>query len=541
MANKTEKILLNAAEFPFTYANTPRTAIINSDIAPRMPGFFYGDKANADLGTVKLLYCENVLPFAKGIYSVTYTTEIAAISPAFTAVDQVITLRDSLEHVFMFVPGAGANYICDASTGLWSQLSPFTFGASLVTKAYVNGRTFICYEKTKIVEYDSVGNLLNDITLTFPVGTTIADVRGISGASNYLIFFTDFTIFWSSPLDLLDFSDIDAGAGNQTPIDIKGQIAACLPIAGGFLVYTTRNVVAAFFTNDAANPFIFKEVENSGGVTSWERISESSKDSGHYMYGTNGLQLVTMQRADSVFPEVTDFLVGKQIEHWNSTTKRVELATSGLVMSVKLAFLAGRFLVISYGVGTTYFEFALVYDTVLERWGKLRIDHADAFMYPYPLGTGAYTYDKLEGYYDMLLRDYRALDYLFLAVIPPKKGLAFIDIYGTVKIVSTDFAETSASGVAVFGHISLKHSNFTTFTEAVFDGLRNTPTPVVSILSSSDGVDRDQTTTMQLASDATASYKRYRSRVSAWNHDLAIEGTFVLSTALVGVMPHGYR
>ena len=541
MSSSTVKLVLNAAEFPFTYADTPRSAIVNSDVAPRMPASFYGDRSNADYSTAQVIYCENVMPYAKGIFSVNFNIQASAISPAFTKCDQVIQLRDSQERVYMLVPAQGANYLYNASAGTWASVSPFTFTGVLVTKAYVNGRTFVCYEKNRIIEYNPLTSLFTTIALTFPAGLAITDVRGIGGASNYLLLFTDFAVYWCSPLDLMDFSNIDAGAGQMTPIDIKGQITSILPVYGGFIVYTTRNAIGATFTNDAAAPFIFREVNNCGGCTSWELIAEAPGGAGHYLWGTNGLQRINLQEAESVFPEVTDFLVGKRIERWNSTTKKVEIVSSAAVMIVKLSFLAGRYLVISYSQGTTYFEFALIYDTILGRWGKVRVDHADAFMYPYPSGTGNYTYDTLPGVYSDLLMDYFTLSFLFLQVLPTKQGVAFLRNTGEVVLMTTDFAEVAGSGVALIGHLSTQHSKFCTVTEAVFDGLRTTPTPTVSVVSASDGRNRDIVTTMQLAADQSGEYSRYRSRVSAWNHDIAIEGNFVLSTGLASLVGHGYR
>lgn len=540
MASKTEKILINAATFPFTYANTPRAAIVNSDPSPRMPPSFFGSRANADYGMAQLIYCENVIPYAKGIYSVAFNIQAAAITPSTTACDQVIQIRDALENVFMLIPAAGANYIYNPATGTWGSVSPLTPTGNLVTKAYVNGRTFICYEKTAIIEYDTAGNVFNTISLTYPGAFTIADVRGIGGASNYLLFFTDFAIYWCSPLNILDFSNIDAGAGNITPIDIKGQITSLLPINGGFVVYTVRNAIGATFTNDAAAPFIFKEINNCGGCTSWELIAESSADSGHYMWGTNGLQKITLTQADSVFPEVTDFLVGKRIERWNASTKRVDIVAGSSVFNVKLCFLAGRFLVISYGQDTTYFEFALIYDSVLDRWGKVRIDHSDAFMYPYPSGSGNYYYNTLPGFYDGLLTDYATLGIFFLQVVPTKQGIAYMKNTGEINIMSTDFAQTSAPGVAIFGHLDLQHSNWCTLQDITMDGILSSPTPVVTAISSYDGLNKAVNTTMYL-DDSSGNYRRFRSRVSAWNHDIAIEGSFVFSTALVSLVGHGYR
>lgn len=46
----------------------------------------------------------------------------------------------------------------------------------------------------------------------------------------------------------------------------------------------------------------------------------------------------------------------------------------GLILDIRLAFVSGRFLCVSYGTAGLY-EFVLVYDAGLKRWGKLAYNH----------------------------------------------------------------------------------------------------------------------------------------------------------------------
>jgi hypothetical protein len=479
------------------------------------------------------------MPFAKGIYSVGYTTQADAISPAVTSCDQAIPIRDIDENLYTFVPAQGANYVYSPLTSSWASVSPFVFTGLLVTRAYVAGRTFICYERARIIEYNTGTGLFDTIVLTLPVGLSMADIRGIGGASNYLLLFTDFAIYWCSPLDILDFDDIDAGAGNQTPVDIKGQITALMPIAGGFIVYTARNAIGATFTNNAAAPFSFKEVQNAGGLASWEYVTPDADDTGHYIWSTHGLQFATLVKAVSIFPEVTDFLVGKVLEEWNTTTKEIEVVTTLNPFNVHLTFQCGRYLIISYGGGTTIYEGCLVYDTVLQRWGKLKIEHMDVFTYPYQSGVGGYTYDTLPGTYDELVGDYASLALFFLAIVPAKTGIAFLLNTGEIKVVDLSFDQEN-TGVAIFGHIAQRNDRQTTLIDVQIDGLKSTPTPEVSILPSENGKDRS-VVSLETAQTADATYQRYQPRITAKNIDIAIEGCMVLSNVEIMVMLHGYR
>jgi hypothetical protein len=543
MSSKIHKVVINAADFPFTYDQATRATLDLQDLAPKMPWYFYGDKANAELNVPRLLYCENVLPVAKGLMSVGYGQQAAAISPSTTLCDQAIQLRDAAENQYTFCPALGANYVLDPNTNTWSSVNPFTYTAgTLVTRAYVNGRTFICYEKDRIIEY--VGGAfvtLSTGTITWPTGITMANVRGIAGASNYLLFFTDIAVYWCSPLNIFDFFTIDQGAGNQTPIDIKGQITTMLPCSGGFIIYTARNAIGVQYTNNGNSPFVFKEIPNSGGTSTWERITADSNDVGHYMWGTNGLQQVTLQAATTIFPEVTDFLVGDQVESWNATTKDVVKTQLGGPFSVKLSYLAGRYLLISYGQLRNDFDNVLVLDVPLQRWGKLKINHADCFMYTYPTAAGSWNYDQLVGFYADLGEDtYADLGISRLLVTPAKRGIAFLKNNGEIWILATDFSQTNSLGVIVVGHLQERHKALMTMLSVECEGLRDVPAPQVTLLASANGNARDNIWPLPLR-NANGEFKNYAKRITAKNFDIAVEGTFVLTTLLIQYLNHGYR
>lgn len=541
MAVKRIRALINAASFPFTYGHTGRSVTEIQDLNARMPSAFFGSPENAEFGVPQIIYAENVLPFAKGIFSVGFAQQAAAASPAYEYFDQAIVLRDASENLNLMVPAGGQNYIYHHDTGLWDTHSTFAFAHDLVTWANVNGRTFVCYEKEKILEYDPNTNTFSNVAITYPSGFSIANVRGIGGAQNYLLFFTDIEIYWSSALDITNFADLDHGAGNQTPTDLKGKITCILPLPGGFIAYTARNAVGATFTNVAASPFAFKEVDNSGGVPSRERVASDANESGHYAWTSNGLQKLTLKRADPFAPDVTDFLVGNIWEQWNSTTKEVEQSEIGSAFSVKMNYVAGRYVVISYGQERNGFNAALVFDVALGRWGKLLIDHCDVFMYPYPTMDGDFFYDDLVGTYNSLGENtYNDLDVVRLQVTTPKQGIAFLTRTGEIYILTLDFTQSTNSGVAIFGHFQETRNNKITAQWIETEGLKDSGTPTVSLLVSNDGTDRTYAVTIPLTS-STAKFKQYNCRNTGENFDIAIEGSFVLTGLLMGVTRHGAR
>lgn len=541
MPSTSVSLALNAVNFPLTYAQANRAVIVKEDAALHPPYYFYGAGINRDFGIPQLIFCENVMPCDKGIFSVGFVKQVDAIGGGFIGVDQCITIRDAAEKLFSYIPAAGANYVYTQATASWASVNPFTFGSSLISTAYVDGRTFICFERDRVIEYNSATGLFTTLALTLPAGYTMAQIRGICGASNYLILHTDFEILWNAPGILTEFANLDAGAGKETPIDVRAQIMCIKPIAGGCIVYTARNAIGATFTSDATSPFSFKEIGNAGGVLSPEYVSDSDQGgNAQYIWGTNGLQRIALSGSTVEYPEVTDFLTGKQMEMWNASTKTVDLTQSAAHLKVKITFVAGRYLVVSYGQNTTYYDYALVYDTALARWGKLRIQHQDSFMYPYPQGVGMYNYNELPGFYADLPGDYASLGGLTFNAIPPKQGLAFINSLGEIYVAVLDFAQTSAAGVIILGHLQHRLNSLVTLTRVDFDGIRSAITPVVSALPSLNGKGR---TSVVTASNQTASaeWQRFNVRATGQNVDIAVEGSFVMTDATVWVMENGNR
>jgi hypothetical protein len=538
MANQTLAIPLNAASFPLIMAHAGNAVLQNSDLGPRMPSAFFGNKVNAEYGIPQMLFCENVIPYASGLFSVSYSLQVPAYTSPPVPFDSAIALRDKTEKHYTFVPAKGTNYVLDPLTEVWTSTSPFTFLGSLVTYAYVNGRTFVCYERNRVIEFNTGTATFTTVTLTLPAGVTIADIRGIGNASNYLLLFTDLTVYWCSPLNVLDFANVDAGAGQQIPIDIAGQITGIRPVSGGVIIYTTRNAVGAAFTNNSAAPFVFKGINGCGGVASIDRVTDEADFSGNYAWTSKGLLKVTLDAATPVFPEVTDFLVGQVFDTWDATAKQVVQSTVVGGFTVKLAFVAGRYLIISYGGGSTEFEFALIYDAALERWGKLKVPHVDVYSYTYVTAAGNYNWNTLAGDWDDLTgMTWEGLGIDQLTVPDAKRGIAFLRASGEINVLRTNYNQVNTSAVAVFGMIQQVHGRTTTVTAARLAQVTNC---AVHLLGSKSGDNRDATVAM-LPDEISGEFTRYKARETAKNFAVAVEGTFMLSSFLVDIQSHGSR
>lgn len=546
MATQKFKLAINNAKFPFLYSRAGRSiAQPGLDVAPRTSVAFVGGVESFDYNMIQVLYAENVLPSAEGFISVSTEATLPAISPVVTDFDRFMILRDSQERNYLFVPARGKNYVYDTTTSAWVSRTPFAWSAlrSIVSSAYVDGRTFVFYEGDRLIEWNVGSSIFDTRALTLPAGYAIGDIRCVCGASNYLILATSTRIFWNSALNIFDFADPIGKAGNQIPIDLKGQITALAPMAGGFIIYTSRNAVAAFFTNNPDAPFSFREIQGAGGVADYEQITADANEAAHYIYGSSGLQVLNLQKAEQVHPDCADFLAGKQFESWNATTKKVEETTLLEALEVKLQYLGNRYLVLSYGKVNGQFTYALFFDDALKRWGKVRCDHVDIGIMPRSVVASIpLKYSELTASYDSYTMGYDELFTSYGAVLPLRAGFAFLQKDGTVKSLVSDSAVAVGDGVLVIGHIQVVRGRTITFATAVLEGVYSTPAPAVNILGSlpTNGFNREEVYAPMLVA-TNGNSVQYGGRKTYENFDIAIEGKFTLSSALVETTIHGSR
>jgi hypothetical protein len=556
MATQKFKAALNNSKFPFLYRNASRGVLQPGlDPASRLPGNFPGTYDSSDYNTIQMLYCENVLPTVDGLASVSFTETIPAtfgnvLIPGGGGMDRFYVMRTDDETAYVFGLATQTGYTWDPVKGNWtSNFFAFTdITQKSVSTSYVAGRSFLLIENLAYLEFGPGG--WGSPGLSLPPGYTFSDLVAGCGASNYNVLATATEILWSTLSDVLEFNDIDQGSGRQTPIDLKGKIRALIPISGGFIIYTTKNAVAAFFTNNAASPFLFKEVIGSAGVVSDQEVTGDANMNYHYTYGQAGLQKVSLQKAESVLPGCADFLSGSAYDQWNNTTHLVEQVNSGQT-KVRLYLALSRYLCISYGYTNPSFKFALIYDLLLERWGKIKLDHVDIGTLPWLDDAGTLRPILIEElglgiqYYPDAIQD---LSYGIpdpdnpTANVNWRDTLGFLQVEGTVQAVNVETAGEAnevGTGVVVMGHVQVTRSRTVTLQDLQLDGMH---AGHVYILTSDPGhgYSRDDAIEATLQTDLT-NFKTYRKRVTTENFDIAVRGSFMLTNAVVETTVHGSR
>lgn len=551
MAKQRFKGALSNATFPYVSILQARTVVqAQLDINTR-PSRAGATEDASDYSFPQVSYCENVVPTGEGYQSVGYNQMIAPLAAAATNFDQAIVLRDADENNVIFCPANGQNYIYGANTGTWQSVNPIAgvTATKLVTRAYVNGRTFICYEGKGIYEYNIVTGVFAKLVLT---GVIEANIRGIGGSSNYLLCFDTLTVYWSSLVDPTDFTpSLQTGAGNQIPQDVKARITALLGIAGGFIIYTAKNAVSAVYTNNTRSPFTFKEVSAAGGIRSYEQVTSEQNAGPHYAWTSSGLQKITIQGAEPVSAEVNDFLAGKLWEYFDpATNKLVQVVNTENEFPVKLAYISSRWLVVSYnttGIVGGY-NYALIFDTTLKRWGKLKIDHVDCFYYPYPNLFGNLTYDNLTNtsYDNLSTTSYADLAVGVTSDPPSKRCIGFLQKNGAVQLLTMDYNKTVAQqGVIIFGKFQLLRSNLMQLQQVDFEGsypATDTGLPQIKVFASAsiEGAGTDLQAPMVLLK-SSSKYAKYAKRMTGTNITLVVTGTFAFSTYIVEATQDGDR
>jgi hypothetical protein len=545
MAKQRFSGAINAASFPFLSALQQRTVVQPQlDNAVRSGGAtgFYGTIESADWGLPQLLYCENVLPTAEGYTTVGFQRMIEGL-PDVDGFDQVITLRDEDENNFLFAPAGGLNYIFTGNSGEWISTDPIDAAGKAVSRAYVNGRTFVCYEGLGIFEYDTTAETFLPVVI---VGLLPADIRGIGASNNYLIAYSKITVHWSSLIDPLDFvPSLATGAGFAVPQDVKAEINAVVGTAGGFMIYTAKNAVAAVYTQNARAPFTFKEIANAGGLETYEQVTSDQNSGPQYAWTTGGMQKITTQGSEAFSAELNDFLAGRVWEYWDSANKKlVQVKSPDVEFTVKVAYVASRYLVISYSTTLDgIYQYALIYDTALKRWGKVKIDHVDCFSYPYPNVFGDLTYDDLSAVpYDQLI--YTSYDDLSIGVQslqPSKRSLAFLGANGSVDLLVADYNKVDQAGVMIFGKFQMLRARLATIQQLDLEAIYAPNSPVtVTAIAAWDGKDLAVAKPMQLLLDGPES-KRYAKRVTGQNISFAMEGAFSMTTYILEMTNDGDR
>jgi hypothetical protein len=546
MARQTFRLNLGSAEFPLLNYLYGRSIVFpQQDMHYIRPNAFSGSEADKNIGIPQLMFCENVMPASYGYQSIAFN---AAIQGTTTEdFDQAFYLRDAAENRTLFVPGvtgtSAKRYTYDATTNTWNNSTITIPSGAKCTVANLKSRTFIKFEfDDQFFEWNGAW-----AAIAFPA-LTAANIKGIVAANAYLIGYDRNTIYWSSTLDPTDFlPSLVTGAGSQRILANKGSIVVCYPIDDGFVIYTTVNTIIARFSSNIRFPWTFKEVKNSAGIdNNQEHASPQGDGNNLYVYTTNGLMTYGVNKAQQEFPAVNEFFGCREMEVWNAVTKDIEAVTLADKFKIKIEFVANRWLVISYG--ETTLTHALVYDTALKRWGKLRIDHVDCFEFFGNPGTVGsiipLTWAQLSGTWAQQNNTWAEYGGIIsggaASLTVPYRSLAFLQADGQVRVVDFTFATKNDDAVLIIGRLQFLRNNQWTIQEIEAEQMGPEVSNKMQLWSSLDGLNyKSKIYPYQVV--RTGRTQKWNSRVSAITHALVFEGNFNLNTIIARGTQGGKR
>lgn len=509
MAQQYYKIDLQATDFPMLSEQQTRTIIgSNAREAAGASGY--------DENRPRLSYCENVMPTKYGLQSIGFLDVVPAITGIDGVVDETRTMWGSNRgKVILTWDSNGNTYAMLPETSVWIAIpdptpafSGVDFFVNNLTVGTVNGKSYLAYNEIGVYEFNEDTNTLDTVTF---IGIDANNILGITSYAGYLITFTRTAIAWSSTINPLDFvpsAVTGAGGGNIDGVD--GLIIIVVPNALGIIIYGKHNAVAGTYTGNVRYPFKFREIHASRGSTSLDKVTYEANMREQYIFADAGLQSVSSQEAKAILPAANDFLTGKRIESYNTTTRvmTVKDINPNISMVKKIRIIASRYLVISYGeVGIQY---AMIYDIALDKLGKIKLDHVNTFEYiaPSPIGDRA------------------------------RNAIGFLLADGSVKTLNFTVGAAS-EGVMMLGKLQYTRTRMITLLETEIENVEQASTLSVSTNASLDG--KNYTNIEGTEALDTEGLRVHNFLSTAKNHTIVLIGEFDAATVQVTYTINGKR
>ena len=376
---------LSAKTFPLLARNQSRTVIVPQNDQPYTR---YGSVAERlrDVNTPQAYYMENVLPTIEGYVAVGYlprgATEIG-IGPSVVKVKELYYNGNQyfiaeINNGTFYALGSGANF---SGAFLCTGNICTNYNENAVSYAIVNGVTYVLQRDIAAAGTNFSVFSGTDMTNTATTGLTLFNTIGIVGANGYNIAYSKTAVAWSSLVNPTDFvPSLITGAGGGAIQEAKGYIQFCLPTSFGFIVYCERNCVAAVYTGNSRNPFKFTEIKGSGGGVSPELVARDVGQQYNIAWTTKGLQKLGPVVAENIYPELEALIQTKYKEYLNLSSNEFVTSSTSVRLG-RLGLLCNRYLCYSFNSSSnslfeTGYTDVIVFDQVLERYGRLHFDHA---------------------------------------------------------------------------------------------------------------------------------------------------------------------
>lgn len=506
------RINLDTAVFPLLSELLGRTVIVRGTDQTH-PATFATEIAS---DPPQLYYAHNVLPTPYGYQSIGYTEFINPATSDYADFSSQVTARESStgRAAILGFTKSGKILVSTLASPGWVEIAP-SDGKSIagrsISFAFVRGITYIYFYKLGCYVYHFDTGTLERTTLG---GLAESTIYGIVGAQGYLVVFgVGNAVAWSSVLDPTDFvPSLVTGAGAGNIEGAQGETAAAIATQNGLIFLNAANATAGLYQGNGRFPFAFVTVAGCGGLSDPTFAASSVLDSPvAYAYTTSGLQAISPKQADFITPEITEFLSGRRLEDFNELTGGFEITTPSNVIKKKLAWVADRYLIISYG--DELLTHAIVLDTLTRRMGKLKIDHVSIFEFTL---------------YDQTIYE------------TPKKSIGILKADGTVVVVDTDIASTTSSGVAILGKYQFVRERWLQLQAVELENILDSEAFGLTSLITYDGKSLRNGGVAYNTGNAGLCQK-YLFNIAALNHSLLCQGRFNLVSGILSFNVVGKR
>jgi hypothetical protein len=402
MAQIPYRVNLSAAAFPFLLSKAVGHVIV--------PGLDQNYDRRIDPqgeqktpGIPQAIYLENVLPSIEGYQSIGYvrSNPLPGTSPATDYVILEVKRPDGHWPIIMAfkIGEQRAFFFKDTVTG-WVEIpvmgSPpdnFPADPSLYFSTIIQGNILIwCAGMSFLYGYGGTNELTYNNASYAPAGV-LDDVICFLSSYNYLILIKNLpsgvAVLWSSTVDPFDFSaSLVTGAGGGAIATTQGNALAAYPCPEGFYIYTKNNIILAVYTGNSRYPFKFVPVKDSQGISTSLDVYTDLDESAGLVFTRHGQFHVTSgDRAVQVMPEASEFF---ERANTYDIFDRVNLVFSvgrrpvGYRKIRPYAF-GSRYLLLSYKETAIeeneIFDGVIVYDKLLNRYGKLKFKHTKIFTF----------------------------------------------------------------------------------------------------------------------------------------------------------------
>lgn len=535
------RLNLSAAVFPLVSDFMGRSIVVpqyDENLRKLTAASTTGD-TTLEAGIPQIYYGHNIVPTGQGFKSVAYSRIIRAPIPAVATFARMIPAKDPDENkAFIGITSDARIFIFAAGASAWVEVTVPIAGwtGTQVSYAYANGFTYLCLSLFNIYKVDVVNRTLIPVTLTGIVSNLIV---GLTAAANYLIVHDAVTVYWSSATDPEDFvPSLITGAGSGVPQDVNGKIVCCAPYNNGFAVYTSTNIVLAPYSGNLRYPWVFKGALNSSGIKDIEQVSFDGDSASSYAWTSSGLLKIAAAGCTAAQPEVSDFLAGRIFEDFDDAAKILTRIYTTSSLLTKVAYVSARYLILSYGI--TSLTHAILYDTALNRTGKLKLNHVDCF----EISTGSdaptpwmnLTPNTWASYAGRSWQEFRTLSN---DAADAKRTIGFLQMDGTVVLMSFDYGNFNAAACLILGKYQLTRNKMCTIQGYEVENIdQENPSYSTFIMTTLDGKNVISNVIPQTKT-SLGLLRSYNTRISGENHSLVFQGSFNLVSIILTLTPAG--